>query len=136
MNQDCGRVELFFGIKGNPAVGTDIIDIRHPNIFAYCFMHTLRVPSSNTYFGDLFMLNVFPGGKSEWHLRQIQERKKRETKKRQHESPILFGLLGLVFPTPSRSTTWHGWTGLAGLIILVHRYSNRTPTIGAHSELA
>lgn len=66
-----------------------------------------------------------------------QERKKKP-RKRQYESPIRLpssDFSALPFPTPSRSTTWHGWTGLAGLIILVHRYSNRTLTIGAHSEL-
>lgn len=38
MNQDCGRVELF-GIKGNPAVGTDIIDIRYQYICVFVYAY-------------------------------------------------------------------------------------------------
>lgn len=102
-------------------------------------MHTLTCPSWRTSFGRLFIRNVFPRGKWEvgMALRQIQEmngKKKPPQKNANMTAPFdpLIGLLGLDF---SQSTTLHGWTGLACLIILAHRYSSRTPTIGAHSEL-
>lgn len=102
-------------------------------------MHTLTSPSWRTSFGGRFIRNVFPLGKSGWQSTPDSRNEgKRKPKKntpiwQPHSIPSP-GFSAWTFPTPSRSTTWHGWTGLAGLIIPAHRYSSRTPTIGAHSS--
>lgn len=95
-----------------------------------------------TSFGGLFVPTFFflvgsrDGAGSLRHLRQIQERKKRKKKNKPTNANMkvplfdpLIGLLGLVFssPHPPDQLHGHGWTGLAGLIILAHRYSSPYP---------